>query len=334
MLGWIAEFFGSLPVWYWVAGYTAVPVVAIGILVAGWKAAQAVDDLLPVFVAFVLACIATVGGIEALTGLTGHTGPVVFKSIFVGLVTMLAGYGLDVVATKTIRKLVSATKRARAWASERRAARNVRQSRDPKRIMARCRKLFVQAKQGRGSFGTSVSDTNEVIGFDQAGDNLLKILSQLFALDAHIGTWLHLAVASDDAHGRVDDIFPSVSLAEFEHILGIKRVSSEDDLQRLSKTVHGIIEAIVFFFEKLPVAVMKESVFRQAAEINGIHMETAQLLPLPTTTSSLGTVADLETGRIQERILQQLMASAARPAAAEPHKTGSETPPARTKVRA
>ncbi len=334
MIGWIAEFFGSLPPWYWVAGYTAIPVAAIGILVAGWKAAWKMDNPLPLFVAFILACFGASVGFETAAKANGHSDWLIGKSIFVGLGFSLIAYGIDRLAVRAVRNLMSSAKRTWAWMNGKQAARKVRQNRDPKRIVARCRVLLAHAQRGREQHADpTADDTNAMVGFGLAGENFLTILSQLFEVVEYIDACFRLQANADAMRKRVDDIYPEVPLGQFAYLFGTTSIDSKD-FKKIREGVQGMIEEMVLFFEQLPMKVGTENVYRKMRRIPGLQQEMAELVPLPPTTPSMGTIADFETGRLQAQVLEKLAAVATRPMVTVPHQVSTEAQSVRSKVRA
>lgn len=188
---------------------------------------------------------------------------------------------------------------------------------DPRRILARCRKQFTHAQSRRiqipmeearrpdsPDVTTSVDKITEVVGFDQAGANLLEFLGQLFQLIRHIDEFGQLSTGHKIRRARSEAIFKDVSSAQLITLLGIDTFDGAV-LEQWRQRAQTIIEAVVLYFDELPAHVAAANIYYEAMQIKGLQEHLAK--SLPKTTSSTGIIAELETGKLQSRLLDELM---------------------------
>jgi hypothetical protein len=335
MLQWVIHYLSALPHWGWVLLYGLGGfVVPQGILYSKWYWYEDLIDnklfddrrgVLPDWTALVLVVVGWVSFI--LFGLVGSLITFFDPEVFVGYsrgvgfemtgLGALALFGM-IALVRIPGPLLSGTRKMSSWIRHKLIGLKTKIENDPQRIVAHCKARFKQAQQRRIQIPMEeaknpdgkvpLEKIDEVIGFDQAGANLLEFLRQLFGLVGHIDEFRKISEGNRDRRARSEKIFSDISSAQLVTMLGIDTFDGAV-LQQWKTRAQTIIEAIVLYFDELPAHVAAANIYYEAMQIKGLQEHLAK--SLPKTTSSTGIIAEFETGHMQSRLLDELMGKSA-----------------------
>jgi hypothetical protein len=313
MFHWISQFFQSLPEWYWVLMY-AVPTY-VGLR---WWTGEASGRIklsnegrgAPTFFGFLAIVVTTMVSAwiafpppEVTMCFVGYPRSIGFQMMAIGLDAFILRTAGDFL----VPRLPGWYRTARSWCVARYRDRQAQLARDPDHILEMCRRQFDDAKR-RHTVELELP-IEEMLGFDQAGENALKLLEQLFQLVEHIDEVLAFAAQHPDHLADADAIFAGTHLEKFLHLFGPDGVGVDRAaFANLRTQAQGVIEGLVLLFKELPTNVAALNVTREAAGIEGFQADLAALLP--KTSSASGLMADFETGRLQERLINALATKA------------------------
>ncbi len=312
MIQWISGLLHALPTWYWVllfAGTTYAGLHLISGVISGKVETQKAGDVtLPGYFLLVIAAIAS-----AMMAY-GHRADIPF-SRWVGFQMM--GIGTAAFAARSFLGFLFSSPHKE---SQKKARGEQTIKVTPAGILVLCRTYLEQAVQERSRLGDS-----EAHYFLQRGEQHLQFLTDLFTLVGCIDEWF---ADRGEARQRADAIYPDIDFSEATPLLKLEAVEAIN-LGKLRACAKRLIEETYYVFSRLSAGVQKEMAYDQADAMEGLRMATRDVLPSLEESSTTGILAELETGRLLERMQDQL-AAAGRTVPTGPHSTEAPMTPSMT----